>query len=176
MRGGTIDIGKYLLGNRGLSPRARGNRPRLFITIVWTRSIPACAGEPLPCEPLTTKNQVYPRVRGGTGLGRKRFLLRRGLSPRARGNHSPSCCGCKGKRSIPACAGEPIPLGHVKAASAVYPRVRGGTGRPYGTVRCGRGLSPRARGNHYSVFWNSRNVGSIPACAGEPLGQLGGEP
>ena len=71
----------------GLSPRVRGNLDYSTERITVTRSIPACAGEPLPtfCQPLTY--QVYPRVCGGTrayaviGQG----LI--GLSPRVRGNH-----------------------------------------------------------------------------------------
>ena len=88
---------------------------------------------------------VYPRVCGGT--------------PQS---------GTSSRRSIPACAGEPV-VGHGNPRmDEVYPRVCGGT-------RCRRryrlpsaGLSPRVRGNHL-VRRQVRPQGrSIPACAGEP--------
>ena len=39
--------------------------------------------------------------------------------------------------------------------------------------RAGYGLSPRVRGNRYLQMRNVDAVGSIPACAGEPLSKLG---
>ena len=50
----------------------------------------------------------------------------------------------------------------------VYPRVCGGTYRRARQRRACRGLSPRVRGNLRMLTPQSRQVGSIPACAGEP--------
>ena len=54
------------------------------------------------------------------------------------------------------------------SASAVYPRVCGGTlsGALCGVVRLG--LSPRVRGNPYEHVYRLVRHRSIPACAGEP--------
>ena len=59
----------------------------------------------------------------------------------------------------------------LRASSRVYPRVCGGTGLAVQVVSFGKGLSPRVRGNQ-AVWRGAVDVyGSIPACAGEPLGR-----
>ena len=50
------------------------------------RSIPACAGEPIPCLTYAGCVTVYPRVCGGTRMSSKGLTHSRGLSPRVRGN------------------------------------------------------------------------------------------
>ena len=84
----------------------------------------------------------------------------RGLSPRVRGNQAPADCAPSRAGSIPACAGEP---GACRRAPS---RAVGGTidNRSAGTNVLG--LSPRVRGNPYSIVIFC--PGSIPACAGEP--------
>ena len=71
--------------------------------------------------------------------------------------------------SIPACAGEP-PIELLKSGPLrVYPRVCGGT-YYVRYVRCCRdGLSPRVRGNQHFRAGDDTGIGSIPACAGEPV-------
>ena len=111
---------------------------------------------------------VYPRVCGGTIDWLPIAGLRRGLSPRVRGNPiALPHFGILG-RSIPACAGEPKSTGGMYIAFRVYPRVCGGTrGAMYGRVsRCG--LSPRVRGNPGHRPMLHGKTRSIPACAGEP--------
>ena len=92
----------------GLSPRVRGNRPQRAVRPDGCRSIPACAGEPLSPALLDYTEEVYPRVCGGTMGWLLPTELSPGLSPRVRGNrgyrHSPG----QHRRSIPACAGEPL--------------------------------------------------------------------
>ena len=72
-----------------------------------------------------------------------------GLSPRVRGNPA----GAPVKRlfpgSIPACAGEPTVGVALGGIGGVYPRVCGGTGRPYMASGGRIGLSPRVRGNQW---------------------------
>ena len=51
----------------------------------------------------------------------------------------------------------------------VYPRVCGGTGRAFLDGASILGLSPRVRGNQLNVQRVRVVIGSIPACAGEPL-------
>ena len=135
-------------GTSGLSPRVRGNR--------WNRgrppplpgSIPACAGEPAQASTSPGGHGVYPRVCGGTGEVGRWHGRRRGLSPRVRGNHSPTRSRRFLTGSIPACAGEPRRDHRALLFSAVYPRVCGGTPS---LTRVGVPV-----------------MGSIPACAGEP--------
>ena len=72
----------------GLSPRVRGNPgdgyPRAGCTA--SRSIPACAGEPLSLPHTLHPERVYPRVCGGTFALDKGPIAGAGLSPRVRGN------------------------------------------------------------------------------------------
>ena len=74
-----------------------------------------------------THLRVYPRVCGGTEFACVTTAAASGLSPRVRGNRSQFALPNVRKRSIPACAGEPIPNGPTPCAGGVYPRVCGGT-------------------------------------------------
>ena len=106
---------------------------------------------------------------GGTARRATMTIDVGGLSPRVRGNliATSSRCSCIG--SIPACAGEPARRSGSSATTPVYPRVCGGTTNAVDTKLCLSGLSPRVRGNHCLRQGTVRAVGSIPACAGEPL-------
>ena len=111
----------------GLSPRVRGNRGAHPAPDGLGRSIPACAGEPWAWRWDCWSAAVYPRVCGGTRLGR---LLREhfhGLSPRVRGNPLRRAGPPDSLGSIPACAGEPGRGGRRHRRGGVYPRVCGGT-------------------------------------------------
>ena len=113
--------------------------------------------------------RVYPRVCGGTPFAGILSWSRGGLSPRVRGNRSRRAYQYVPQGSIPACAGEPCDHPCNESSSPVYPRVCGGTVRGGCHQRERGGLSPRVRGNPWSSCARSRTVGSIPACAGEPL-------
>ena len=132
----------------GLSPRVRGNPGLLSVSAQPAGSIPACAGEPSGQTVMTDGKEVYPRVCGGTlKRGQEDYSLG-GLSPRVRGNPVCASASAFSERSIPACAGEPLPPACPSRRTTVYPRVCGGTrhSRICSFVRMG--LSPRVRGNH----------------------------
>ncbi len=135
----------------GLSPRVRGNQYKDRAGRLWTRSIPACAGEPCLMASSLPGAKVYPRVCGGTIEIRTWRVVRAGLSPRVRGNplvdHHPT----PRVRSIPACAGEPPLSSHSHLMIMVYPRVCGGTARSRSPQPSWAGLSPRVRGNRLDV-------------------------
>ncbi len=95
-----------------------------------------------------------------------------GLSPRVRGNPRGNRRRYPGYGSIPACAGEPLPAYRLALANGVYPRVCGGTKKPVGHALAPSGLLPRVRGNLSRISDLFMGVGSIPACAGEPLDHL----
>ena len=94
---------------RGLSPRVRGNHESDVAAMRRERSIPACAGEPVNDGYEPVHRRVYPRVCGGTPCGRIGVSHCAGLSPRVRGNRLCATRRVLPSRSIPACAGEPIP-------------------------------------------------------------------
>ena len=84
---------------------------------------------------------------GGTWPERRIAARNQGLSPRVRGNHCKLYLAKHCKRSIPACAGEPLHLQRELVTARVYPRVCGGT-HPGQSIQASHGgLSPRVRGN-----------------------------
>ena len=166
--GGT---GVKIRGSRtlvGLSPRVRGNRPMTAAQFPVAGSIPACAGEPRRACARHTSGKVYPRVCGGTALGRIQGRIGPGLSPRVRGNLPGPHSELVGRRSIPACAGEPQTARRSHFPRGVYPRVCGGTIVGDESGKQLAGLSPRVRGNRTPNQPRSYARRSIPACAGEP--------
>ena len=70
----------------GLSPRVRGNHRTHAKTVLFSGSIPACAGEPVISAANADGDRVYPRVCGGTRWCSNTDGLHAGLSPRVRGN------------------------------------------------------------------------------------------
>ena len=152
----------------GLSPRVRGSPGRGHSQGLRNGSIPACAGEPGVGIDLGGEIGVYPRVCGGAtwcALSRCRST---GLSPRVRGSRNPVSSAVSQCGSIPACAGEPAPCTLPQAAARVYPRVCGGAFRANARESSGKGLSPRVRGSQQPAQRAALELGSIPACAGEP--------
>ena len=152
----------------GLSPRVRGNLGTPNVASTLTRSIPACAGEPRIVFVASYLLPVYPRVCGGTSAIPSISGSGLGLSPRVRGNRTPTSRVALTNRSIPACAGEPRLQRRTQNSRRVYPRVCGGTncdGRHFTILP---GLSPRVRGNRDRKVIVVQGQGSIPACAGEP--------
>ena len=139
----------------GLSPRVRGNRSNSPCPCAWSRSIPACAGEPNGGRAYDSLLRVYPRVCGGTIIGVSPICPDSGLSPRVRGNRLCQRDGTHGVWSIPACAEEPTWAGAPGRKRTVYPRVCGGTKRATRATAATWGLSPRVRGN---LRWLHRNL------------------
>ena len=166
--GGTRLRTVFLVLVAGLSPRVRGNHVPGRHLPAFLRSIPACTGEPFPGTHSPASRRVYPRVYGGTSVACSLTASLSGLSPRVRGNRGPRRPDGEGRRSIPACTGEPRPCAPIPPGRGVYPRVYGGTEYARQVHLMGNGLSPRVRGNPTSVVVAHLHEGSIPACTGEP--------
>ena len=64
--GGTFRALRLGLRFRGLSPLVRGNLAFAGFALTFTRSIPACAGEPPSRAAIVDVMAVYPRLCGGT--------------------------------------------------------------------------------------------------------------
>ena len=148
MCGGTVCRAALDKARGGLSPRVRGNPQCWAQGAAARRSIPACAGEPVPPPPPARPVGVYPRVCGGTINGLDNNFKAPGLSPRVRG--------------------EPSGKGYCCVWAWVYPRVCGGTTASQAMPLARNGLSPRVRGNQVVHAVHVAIEGSIPACAGEP--------
>ena len=166
--GGTTRNGFSARPPEGLSPRVRGNRAAAAESRAAEGSIPACAGEPYVAVQGRHSDRVYPRVCGGTVNPRRGPFARQGLSPRVRGNPGIPIRRPMSRRSIPACAGEPVLVSISRSRHTVYPRVCGGTWTTKASAAPAGGLSPRVRGNLSVLRENFVRQGSIPACAGEP--------
>ena len=106
-RGGTAFKRVVRSDAPGLSPPTRGNPGRFVRGTAFTRSIPAHSGEPSCVQPSRLNVTVYPRPRGGTGLGPLDRSAAKGLSPPTRGNLPEAPLFEPLVRSIPAHAGEP---------------------------------------------------------------------
>ena len=131
----------------GLSPRVRGNLRLLLLQALWLGPIPACAGQPLFLCASLGLSRAYPRVCGATVFELSTLAYQDGLSPRVRGNlarfvHAPYQFG-----PIPACAGQPTKARASGPKPRAYPRVCGATFNQKDTLKEGKGLSPRVRGN-----------------------------
>ena len=169
MCGGTPPDEICVVEGEGLSPRVRGNRSQPSFSAQCRRSIPACAGEPFRLFLPESEHGVYPRVCGGTSSSTLDISATCGLSPRVRGNPLQPRTQDAHRRSIPACAGEPTADEDETRRIAVYPRVCGGTVTVQAFGKTSYGLSPRVRGNLLNPWLWRPSMGSIPACAGEPL-------
>ena len=166
--GGTPEPVSWTPGEKGLSPRVRGNRCARRRQDQRGRSIPACAGEPGQAALNTDAPEVYPRVCGGTVQSARPNSRTGGLSPRVRGNLGSASRSSGRQRSIPACAGEPGARAWAAKSARVYPRVCGGTLAAIVVALLACGLSPRVRGNPGRHIHRRHRPRSIPACAGEP--------
>ena len=145
--GGTL-LTCWMPGNlSGLSPRMRGNPVRPRAPPARSGSIPAYAGEPGHRGGRAYRNEVYPRVCGGTRCISDGAAIAGGLSPRMRGNRRNIAGRGAASGSIPAYAGEPVRLPERRAYMGVYPRVCGGTLLGHRSCAGRAGLSPRMRGN-----------------------------
>ena len=94
----------------GLSPRVRGSHRLPSRIQRCGGSIPAGAGEPVRAgvEPWSMK--VYPRGCGGAAGGVATISPDEGLSPRVRGSLEDVAGRAANRGSIPAGAGEPLPI------------------------------------------------------------------
>ena len=152
----------------GLSPRVRGNQLDETAPLPEHGSIPAGAGEPIETNCGRELGRVYPRGCGGTFLGGIMGIVKKGLSPRVRGNQHHQGFSSFWRRSIPAGAGEPPSAAFAVVTTKVYPRGCGGTGSNRLSMWAWNGLSPRVRGNPVAGVYCQQCLGSIPAGAGEP--------
>ena len=159
---------------QGLSPRGRGKRDLPFRSPPALRSIPAWAGETPGRGDAGEPLQVYPRVGGGNAASSTISWPKDGLSPRGRGKPRRLAFVRRGRRSIPAWAGETA-CGLSRAKSArVYPRVGGGNQGGHLSPPADIGLSPRGRGKPANGQPAAPTRRSIPAWAGETPGSRAG--
>ena len=119
---------------------------------------------------------VYPRWRGEHYRTDCRILFFCGLSPLARGTQRQVVAALRGRRFIPAGAGNTYIRAKNKATATVYPRWRGEHPLPVIQLHCQCGLSPLARGTRCCDYCIWRGPGFIPAGAGNTAPISGANP
>ena len=150
----------------GLSPLARGTRPRNICRSAIPRFIPAGAGNTDCRHQVISPKPVYPRWRGEHTVISLPLGDRNGLSPLARGTRNSLRIRQQKYRFIPAGAGNTALLCRSRSVPTVYPRWRGEHVTWRRPAIDFSGLSPLARGTLEPVFLSARNFRFIPAGAG----------
>ena len=166
--GGTGAGGQTPGRGWGLSPHERGNHEPAPERHAARGTIPARAGEPPAPRPSSLRARDYPRTSGGTLHCALPDRLVWGLSPHERGNQAPGVDGLERRGTIPARAGEPLPIGRQPLKGRDYPRTSGGTSLKLSTSANRWGLSPHERGNPELRVYVGHPERTIPARAGEP--------
>ncbi len=138
--------------NTGLSPLARGTHILQNTRLISTRFIPAGAGNTALSFSYYRPATVYPRWRGEHYRTDCRILFFCGLSPLVRGTQRQVVAALRGRRFIPAGAGNTYIRAKNKATATVYPRWRGEHAGFESSGARDAGLSPLARGTHLSKY------------------------
>ncbi len=168
LRGGAMSWSVSCSRAWGPSPPTRGSLPVRVVDSAADGSIPAYAGEPAARGARRRRCWVHPRLRGGAADRVMEFRKSMGPSPPTRGSLRPREIRGQGGGSIPAYAGEPMPVGWMAPARSVHPRLRGGADSDLHGKGAARGPSPPTRGSPTSPSPAHAPTGSIPAYAGEP--------
>ena len=150
----------------GSSPRVRGTLPFAAVALPGSRFIPARAGNAQDVGKLTPFGTVHPRACGERDVIGVTSGIGHGSSPRVRGTRSSGHAYRRGRRFIPARAGNAGLLFRLLGCVAVHPRacgerlcVVGGGSRPCGSP-------PRVRGSPWSRDARCVQGRFIPARAG----------
>ena len=166
--GGATDTRVHRATEAGPSPRGRGSLHLPLRGTAQRRSIPAWAGEPLAATGFDPMHEVHPRVGGGASVRHVCDALLYGPSPRGRGSRDARLADGGHLGSIPAWAGEPNSFRIRCSRTTVHPRVGGGARLRLLRGLRRRGPSPRGRGSPVLFRNRQKELGSIPAWAGEP--------
>ena len=137
-----------------------------YLQPLFTRFIPAYAGNISGQKRLLSATSVHPRVCGEHSVGCPSHRSASGSSPRMRGTFLVHFDYAVKARFIPAYAGNIVASWFGSIAATVHPRVCGEHLRPFLTFLRKVGSSPRMRGTSQYAQSNLSNVRFIPAYAG----------
>ena len=153
----------------GSSPHARGKRPCISHSFMYSGLIPACAGKTCRKNHHRTTHWAHPRMRGENIPASCKAVTISGSSPHARGKLVRSWATLASSGLIPACAGKTSFMLSAVNRSWAHPRMRGENRWKPVMVSLLRGSSPHARGKLAPRFQPDFVCGLIPACAGKTL-------
>ena len=109
----------------GSSPRLRGTVGTQRYNSQMKRFIPAPAGNRPSSPPTPVPESVHPRACGEQQIGQAVYLRELGSSPRLRGTEPPGGAQARGRRFIPAPAGNSHPPRNSAWLTSVHPRACG---------------------------------------------------
>ena len=150
----------------GSSPLARGTQDLDRLGYVADRFIPAYAGNSWRLRYSCGLVPVHPRLRGELAVGSFSDKIVSGSSPLTRGTQLAIRQRERGRRFIPAYAGNSRVRESLLFDSAVHPRLRGELKVKVKKVFILLGSSPLTRGTHQSIDEVRVNARFIPAYAG----------
>ena len=174
-------------GARGSSPRVRGTHAASCARMSAMGIIPACAGNTWRACRCGPRTRDHPRVCGEHRSSSSNGMIAYRDHPRVCGEHgckmaympgmmgsSPRVRGTLGRRAqrrrirgiIPACAGNTLRAGVLRAHLRDHPRVCGEHPMGLRQLRRTEGSSPRVRGTLARRLLQQALRGIIPACAG----------
>ena len=151
----------------GSSPRVRGRRHFWCSFACVCGLIPAGAGQTASATAPTKTRWAHPRGCGADGSLNSGSDARWGSSPRVRGRQGRSPSPAATKRLIPAGAGQTSFLVLLCVRVRAHPRGCGADRLCDGTYQDPLGSSPRVRGRRVFELRERREVGLIPAGAGQ---------
>ena len=125
MRGERRPLSDDVQVNPGSSPHARGTRRMAAGVVIFSRFIPACAGNAESRQRESGTGAVHPRMRGERSHGVSGRTTVAGSSPHARGTRGLVGRQGRGNRFIPACAGNASRDLCGGSFPSVHPRMRG---------------------------------------------------
>ena len=166
-RGGDDHLDVAVRNDLGRSPRARGRLNDRPLLLAQLGPIPASAGETAAPWPCRGPPAADPRERGGDTSSASAIASACGRSPRARGRRERQERRLHLPGPIPASAGETPGRRPTRRPWGADPRERGGDAAAPASARSARGRSPRARGRPLHRHAQGRELGPIPASAGE---------
>ena len=151
----------------GSSPRVRGKQACVWVGMIRSRLIPACAGKTSTTECGKSWIGAHPRVCGENTTHLMLMMALPGSSPRVRGKLNPDRAPGRRLGLIPACAGKTIPAYEAISEDRAHPRV---CGENWDSARMKwprLGSSPRVRGKLSLFRHPGDSARLIPACAGK---------
>ena len=160
----------------GSSPHVRGTQPSRCPISTRTGIIPACAGNTRRFCFLFLLVRDHPRMCGEHGSRQTKEKSFSGSSPHVRGTRSGCCCGVGCFGIIPACAGNTIFFFQRKRRIRDHPRMCGEHTWVPNTKGTLQGSSPHVRGTLVGRLCQLKEMGIIPACAGNTGSGLRGGP
>ena len=165
-RGEHKPASRGLLPQPGSSPLARGTPIEVDPVLGALRFIPARAGNTWAFATSLSPRVVHPRSRGEHDPVSRGLSSLAGSSPLARGTPRPARPRHRGRRFIPARAGNTRLIVERVAMAAVHPRSRGEHPASATTSLAGAGSSPLARGTRRGRPRRHPPTRFIPARAG----------